>query len=432
MKKTKLLSLIVTSVMAVTLLAGCGNKTTDNTTQTSSKPVKITFLNSKSEVETQLEDAAKAFTKENPSITLEIIPVASGTPFQTISSMYSAGNAPTLAMLDPSDMPKFTEKFLDLSDKKWVKDAVAGSLDAAKVNGKYYGFPFAIEGYGLIYNKSVLDKAGVDPTTIKTQDALKAAFDKIQASGTAPIILSPLDWSLAAHYLPIAYSNQDKDPAKVQSFLTDLKAGKVDLANNTVFNGLIKTLDIIKQYNVDKATPLTGTYDRGQQYIATGKAGFWFMGNWAWPQMKDLNANNSDFGFIPVPTSNNASDWGNSQVTAGPSKFIGIDKVNNNADQQAAAEKFLEWIIYSNAGQDFLVNKCSAIPAFKNITLPLADPLGRSIKKYIDAGNIIPTITNLPSDHWSVVGASMQKYVDNKVDKAGLAAAIQDYWKNVK
>ena len=79
-----------------------------------------------------------------------------------------------------------------------------------------------------------------------------------------------------------------------------------------------------------------------------------------------------------------------------------------------------------------MVNKASLIPAFSNIKLEITDPLGKSIKKYIDDKKVIAPMTTLPGDHWAQVGGSMQKYVDGKSDKAALANDIQNYWKNVK
>ena len=180
MKKTKLLSILTTVVLTVSLLAGCGSNSSSSTgsKDSSGKSVKITFLNTKGEISSPLEDAAKVFTKENPNITVDIVQAGAGeSPFQKVSSMYAAGNAPSLIMLDPNDVPKFGDKFLDLSSEKWVKDASEGSLDAAKIDGKVKGFPVTIEGYGLIYNKTVLDKAGVDPASIKTTKDLEAAFE---------------------------------------------------------------------------------------------------------------------------------------------------------------------------------------------------------------------------------------------------------------
>lgn len=433
MKKVKLVSLVLSAVMAATVLAGCAAKN-DQGAGSSSKKVKITFLNSKGEIETQLEDAAKAFTKDNPNIQIEVVPCpAGGSPFEKVTSMYASGNAPSLSMLDPGDILKFSDKFLDLSNEKWVADAVTNSLNVVKTaDGKVMAFPLTVEGAGIIYNKKVLDKAGVNPASIKTTKDLDDAFVKVKAQGINPVAVSPMDWSLAGHLLPIAYATQSNDPAQVDKFISDLKAGKVDLTTNKQFNGLMDTLDVLMKYNIDSKDPLSGTYENDQQYMGSGKVGFWFMGNWAWAQVKDFAGDNTDFGFMPVSVSNNASDYGNAGIPVGVTKFIGVDKVNNNADQQAAAKKFLEWLVYSNAGQDAIVNKANIIPAFKNITLQPSDPLGKSIKSYITSGNTIQFMTTLPPDHWKQIGASMQKYLVGKINRTELAKEIQDYWKTIK
>lgn len=435
MKKSKLLSILTTVVLTVSLLAGCGSNGGGSSASkdSSGKEVKITFLNTKGEIATQLEDATKAFTKENPNITVDIVQAAAGeSPFQKVSSMYAAGNAPALIMLDPNDVPKFADKFTDLSSEKWVKDASEGTLDAAKIDGKQVGFPLSVEGFGLIYNKAVLDKASVDPASIKTTKDLEAAFQKIQATGVSPMVLSPMDWSLGAHFFPTVYLDQSKEAGSADKFVQDIKAGKVDLSSNAVFNGVMTTFDVLKANNIDKATPLAGTYEKAPEYLGTGKAAFWFMGNWAWPQIKEFDEANGQYGFIPVPVSNNADDYGNSQIYAGPAKFIGVDTKNNDADQQAAAKKFLEWLVYSDNGQDFLVNKASLIPAFSNVKLEISDPLGKSIKQYVENKKVIAPMTTLPGDHWAQVGGAVQKYLDGKSDKAALANDIQNYWKNVK
>ena len=78
------------------------------------------------------------------------------------------------------------------------------------------------------------------------------------------------------------------------------------------------------------------------------------------------------------------------------------------------------------------MNQASIIPAFSNITLEPTDPLGKSISEYIKAGKIEESMSTLPADHWSKLGASMQKYLADVIDRAGLASEIQAYWSNVK
>jgi raffinose/stachyose/melibiose transport system substrate-binding protein len=413
-----------------------GSKESSSSTQSTSsnKPVQITILNTKGEIAAQLKTLSAAFSKENPGITLSVDSVPTGTsPFQALTTRYASGNAPTLDMLDPSDLPKFADKFLDLSGQEWVAQAASGTLSLGTINGKLVGFPFTVEGYGLIYNKAVLDKAyggSFDPSSIKTRDDLKAAFEKVKASGVAPIIVTPMDWSLGNHFLGIGYGDQSSDPAKVVQFLSDLKAGKVDLSKNAVMNGLLDTLDLMGQYNKGKDDPMAVTYDDGPKILGSGQAGFWFMGTWAMPQIAGFDKTGT-YGFIPVPISNNASDYGNAQIPAGPTKFIGLDKSQSTPEQQAAAEKFLNWVVNSSTAQKILIDQAKIVMAFKNVKLKPTDPLGKSMVAYMSAGKTSDFAANrVPADHWKILGADMQKYFVGKMSRADLFKAIKSYWTN--
>jgi len=400
-------------------------------------PANIQFMNSKSEIQAQLEETAAIFSEEHPGVTVEVITAPEGSsPFERITALYASGNAPALAMLDAGQIELLEEKLLDLSNEKWVADTTEENLLFGTMDdGRIMAFPFTVEGYGFIYNKAVLDEAyggNFDPASIRTIDDLKSAFEKVEASGVAPIIISPMDWSLGAHYLTIGYAVQDKDYAKVLEFLDSLKSGSVSLIENDGFNGLIDNFDLMKEYNLDKEDPLAGTYERGPENLGQGQVGFWFMGNWAWPQIATFDTANGAYGFIPVPISNNPDDYGNSQITVSPTKYVVVDKEQNSEEQQAAALAFLDWLVYSPSGQDALVNKCSCIPAFSNIPIAPEDPLAQSIISYMSKGATMPMVLDVPTDHWSALGASMQKYLGDQADREGLFGEIEEYWKNVE
>lgn len=398
--------------------------------------VNITFLNSKGEIQAQLEEIAALYSEITPNVKVEIIPCPVGqSPFEKVVSMYASGNAPTIAMVDAGDVRKFQDKALNLTGEKWVQDAIPGSLDMATLeDGTVVGFPFAVEGYGLIYNKKVLDRAlgkSFDPASIRTRKDLRALFEQLQAAGVAPLVISPLDWSLGAHFFAIAYAAQSPDPRKVSEFLKDLQAGKVDLTKNSVVNGLLDTFDLMREYNIDKDDPLSGTYDRGSYLLGSGEVAMWFMGNWAWPQLSELDPE-GEYGFLPVPISDNPNDYGNSQIPVGATKFLILDKEQSSEAEQKAARDFLNWLVYDPKGQDMLVNKLSIIPAFKNITLEPKDPLAKSILQYVREGRILQFVLDLPADHWRMVGSFMQKYLGNAASREELLREIEGYWKNVK
>ncbi|WP_219835187.1 ABC transporter substrate-binding protein [Paenibacillus sp. R14(2021)] len=395
-----------------------------------SEKIKITMVNSKSEIQPQLVAAADAFTKANPTISIEVLVTGgSQSPFEKVSTLYAAGTPATLNMMDAGDIVKFKDRAVDLSNEKWVADLAQPN----QIDGKTLAFPFAIEGYGFIYNKAVLDKAvgGIfDPKTVSSTKALEELFQKIQSSGAAPLIIGSMDWSLGNHFLPIAYATQSG--TDVVTFLDGLKAGTVKLKDNAQFNGLMDTFDVMKKYNMGSKSPMTVTYEASAAAVAKGEAGITFNGNWMMPEIQKSNQT-TEFGFIPVPVSNDANDKNNHSIAIGATKQIFIDKDKSTEQQQAAAKKFLEWLVYDPAGQDFLVNKAGVIPAFKNITLEPKDSLPKAIKAYNNAGNAIPFGGNyVPGDHWKVLGTSMQKYLVGKEDKAALANDVENYWKHLK
>ena len=122
----KMTAAILVGGMAVATFAGCSSNNTksdnaDNGGKQSN--VSITLLNSKGEIQEGLEAMAKEYEKKT-GVKIEVMACASGeSPFQKISSMYSAGNPPTLAILDTTDVKELAEeKAVDLSDEKWIAD----------------------------------------------------------------------------------------------------------------------------------------------------------------------------------------------------------------------------------------------------------------------------------------------------------------------
>lgn len=444
MRKVKSLASLVSILLIASLLAACGTSTNSEVTpsgnaetpagtetvpsETPAKQIKISILNSKGEIQGPMEEVAKLYTQENPNVTVEVVACPQGmSPFEKVSALYASNAAPSISILDGGDIPKFIDKVVDLSGEKWVNDTPFTS--DCTIDGKVVCFPVVVEGCGLIYNKAVLTKAGVDPASIKTQRDLEDALKKVQDSGVAGCIIGGMDWSLGNHFSVIAWANKSKNAADVKKFLDDIKAGRVDVAADKDFNNLVASFDILKSYNKAKADPLAIDSVKAAEIITKGEAGFLFQGNWTWPEMATFDADPENFGMIPLPISNDPADIANTGIQAGPTKFAIVDKEQNDADRQAAAKHFLEWLVYSKSGNEAIVTKANCIMAFKNVELLPDDPLGKSIAAAIKNDKTLVFTGNLcPSDHWKSVGAEWQKYLAGKSDKAALAKGIMDYW----
>lgn len=424
---------VVSALLATTMVVGgmfAGTVTASASERGDFSGVKIEMLNTKSEIQPQLEAAAEQWG-ELTGATLEVYTIGSGSPSQEISARYAANNAPALIMGDIQDVVSICEeKGVDLADQSW---AANGGMDYGySIDGKLYSFPFCIEGRGLIYNKTAIsDLLGEewDPASVTNMDDLKALLDKLVEAGMeAPVALNQEDWSLAGHYFTLVYEEQDGTLDGAEAFIQELKDG-ADLTQNARFNSLMDTFELLMEYNINKDDPLSADYDENAANLAEGEVAFWFNGNWAWAEISDYIEEGTELGIMPVVQNDTTGNENvNTYVAGSASKHVMIDKECNDEQQQAAAKDFLDWLANTEEGNAVLIDECSLVPAFSNIEAEATNDLGRSIQTYAAEGKLFPGVIDYPGDHWAEVGALMQKYLGGVTDRAGFAADVMNYW----
>lgn len=387
--------------------------------------VSITLFNSKMEVQDQFESLTDTYEKAT-GVHVECY-YSKDTVAAHLASKYAANDPYTIMMVDAKDVYSLGKDYAsDLSSQKWVGD----TKYAIAVDGKTLGFPVCIEARGLMYNADAIKKVtgeDFDPAKYETLDAFKGLLEKLKAGGmTAPVGIMKEDWSLGAHYFQEVYEQRDK----VDDFMKALRAGSVKLADDKKFNSLMDTFDVLKEYNYAKDSAISAERETSEMKLAQGEIAFMFGGNWDWSEINQYDYS-KNMGMMPVPQ--NTDDGSNTKLVGGGSKYFMIDNSKNTSDEQRkAAEDFLNWLVYEQDGQNFLVKDCSLIPAFSNNKVEVSDPLGLSVKNYADGGNLIPNYNYDPDDHYSKVGAYMQKYLGGELDRAGLATQVEDYWKSAK
>ena len=393
--------------------------------------VTIIMTNGKGEIATQFEKVAKDFMAANPDIIVEPYSVAVGDAVNIFDKLTTSGKVVTLAMMEPNAVvDKYKDFGLDLKNEKWNKETVYGFKNA---KGEVVGFPFAIEGFGLVYNQKVLNKAvkgTFDPFTINTRNKLKSLLDKIKASGIKyPIAYQTEVWSVANHYSS-QFVNQASDPNKI---VNQMLSGKFDFAKNAAWNGYYDTMDLLasKQYNKYGERPLGQYYDDAHLSVGKGTSAMLFNGNWAYDSLKAVAGDT--FGFIPVPVDNNAKNPLNNKLVAGPTQVFVVNKTATK-EQQDAAKKFLNFLVYDKVGQDFVVNQSQIISAFKNNPYKVKNPLGAAIAKAIVKGKTMPFSTNYiaAQEYMNILGPHVQKYIGKKETRKDLAKAFVNYYKTKK
>lgn len=406
MKKT--ISFVAAAAMAMSVA-----------TPVMAEEVTLSIFNTKSEIQSLMEEKAAEYA-EATGINVEVY-FSNDTVAAHMATKYAAEDPYVLSMVDAKDIYSLAaEHAVDLSEEAWV----AETTQAIAIDGKTYGFPFCVEARGIIYNADAIEAiTGTEfvPADYATLDAFKGLIDTLIAGGMeSPVGIMKEDWSLGAHYLCQVFEMQEDAEAKI----TAMHAGEGDLANDVVFNSLMDTFDVLKANNYAKDSAIAAEREVTEQKLAEGEIAFMFGGNWDWAVINAYDYT-ENMGIMPVPQ--NTDSTANTMLVGGGSKYFMIDNTKSEAEIQAAKD-FLNWLVFDEAGQDFLVNTCALVPAYANITLPVADPLGASVKAYADAGLMIPNYNYMPDDHYAVCGASFQKYLADQIDRAGFISEIEGYW----
>ena len=385
--------------------------------------VSITIFNSKMEIQSQFEEMAEKYAEDN-GINVEVY-YTNDTVSAHLATKYSSGDPYTLAMVDAKDIYSLAKDHaIDMSDQEWVKN----TNYAIGIDDQINGFPMCVEARGLIYNADAIEAITgetFNPDDYKTLDSFKELIEQLKEGGMeTPTGIMKEDWSLGGHFL----SQVSEEQPDVEEFITKLHEGEADLINNEKFNSLMDFFDVMKENNYAKDSAIAAEREVTEMMLAEGEIAFMYGGNWDWSVINAYDYT-ENMGMMPIPQ--NTDDGTNEKLVGGGSKYFMIDSSDTTTDEQRqAALDFLEWLADSEEGQKFITEDCALVPAFTNNENEVADPLGKSVKKYADEGAMIDNYNYMPDDHISLCGAIFQKYLAGQMDRAEFATEIEDYWKS--
>ncbi len=385
--------------------------------------VSITIFNSKMEVQSQFEEMAEKYAEDN-GINIEVY-YSNDTVAAHLATKYSSGDPYTLAMVDAKDVYSLAKDHaIDMSDQEWVKN----TNYAIGIDDQINGFPMCVEARGLIYNADAIEAITgetFNPEDYKTLDSFKELIEQLKEGGMeTPTGIMKEDWSLGGHFL----SQVSEEQPDVEEFITKLHEGEADLINNEKFDSLMDFFDVMMENNYAKDSAIAAEREVTEMMLAEGEIAFMYGGNWDWSVINAYDYT-ENMGMMPIPQ--NTDDGTNEKLVGGGSKYFMIDSSDTTTDEQRqAALDFLEWLADSEEGQKFITEDCALVPAFSNNENEVADPLGKSVKKYADEGAMIDNYNYMPDDHISLCGAIFQKYLAGQMDRAEFATEIEDYWKS--
>ncbi|MCC8023446.1 MAG: ABC transporter substrate-binding protein, partial [Clostridiales bacterium] len=153
----RFLACVLSVVLTGSLLAACssdGNGNDDSGNGTSN--VTIRYLNFKPEIAGVYSDIADAYKDETGNEVI-VETAAEGTYESTLKAKMSTSDAPTLFQINgPKGYASWKDYCADLTNTKLYEHLSDKSL-AITDDGKVYGIPYTVEGYGIIYNQKIMD-----------------------------------------------------------------------------------------------------------------------------------------------------------------------------------------------------------------------------------------------------------------------------------
>jgi raffinose/stachyose/melibiose transport system substrate-binding protein len=432
-KSMKLGALALASTLSLSLIAIATPSASANTCP---RKATVTMLGTiKPEIQDQFLAAVSDYNKSQNCYTVKSVPGDRKLTFlQNVTPMYAAKNAPTI-MYTLQEIPDMADKVMDLKTTRIARLVSKDLLATANIGGRQVGVPSTAEAFGLLYNKKVLDKAGVDPSKINTRADLEAAFKKVEASGKKALHFSAIWWSLGAHFTNIMHTTAGSTKEARFKALDDLVDGKMNLANNQAFKNWLATFDLLKKYNTGKVNLTDTEYDASIANLSGGDYAFMFQGNWTEPNLITASKGD-DFGIMPLPISNNAKDYGNTQIPVGIPGYFMIDAQQSTTWQRKGAIDFLTWLYTSPQGQKRVAGPVEEggmnfIPVYKGFKIEPKTYMAKEISKFVVGNKTLDWMNSYyPAGLQEEVGkVSMQQYFTDKISSAELAKAIENAWK---
>ena len=428
--KKRFLSLVLAGALAATMLAGCGSSNSgESSTAAEDGGAKgsVYYLNFKPEQDEQWQALAASYT-EQTGVDVQVVTAASGNYETTLMSEMGKSDAPTLFQVNgPVGLANWKDYCYDLSGSDIYSHLTSDSY-ALKDGDAVDGIAYVIESYGLIVNKTLLEKAGYTVEDIKSnEDLAKIAADitaRSEELGFSAFSSAGMDgssdWRFKTHLanLPIYYEYQadgiDSTDAIKGTYLDNYRAMWDLYINNST---------------VDPSELAAKTGDDSRNEFLAGEAVFFQNGSWEYSNLVgDGLFAEDELEMIPIYF---GVDDANQGICTGKENFWCVNSTADEADIQATLD-FMNWCVTSEEGTKAMADDMG-------FTIPF-DTAQESANIFVKqdaaltAAGKTPVAWNfstMPSEEWKDgVGQALTAYAADQTDDnwEAVKSAFVDGW----
>src|SRR5699024_5620372 len=404
----KLISIISIITFSV-IIVGCSAEGSD-----SKDKVSLDLFNIKVETSKQLESLAEEYESENPEVDINITTVGGGQDAESaLQSKFSSGEEPSIFLISGlSDVEKYQDKLLDVSEMESAKTAIEGTLEGVTLDDTPYGIPINSEVYGWMINKDLFKQAGIDPDDISSYDdfveSVKTLDDKKEELGMDEV-----------------FAFTGKEDWVVSQFSAHFSAPEFNNDLNEVYNSdtieyeygdrMKEYVDLINEYSVQPIVSLE--YSAAvEELFMNGKVAMVHQGNWIVPTLDSMDPSFSEekLGILPFYVDDDTEG----KIAAGPPWYWAVNKTHDD-EVVEESKKFIDWMYTSEEGKRYITEEFGYIPSHEGFDLDeISDPVSKEVYEYMMNEDVSVWAHNNHPDGWfsESLLPEFQKYVSGDID----------------
>lgn len=325
----------------------------------------VYYLNFKPEQDRAWQELAAIYT-EKTKIPVTVVTAASKQYETMLMTEISKSDPPTLFQVDgPVGLRNWNHYCYDLKDTDFYKELTDDAYTLTQ-DGKVLSVAYVIEAYGLIVNKSLLNKAGYTIKDIKSFENIKKIAEDIykrkEELGFTAFTSAGMDdsssWRYTTHLgnLPVYYEYIDD------------KINTTDAIKGKYLPHFRRWFDLYINNSTCFARELTAkTMDDSRNEFLQRKAVFYQNGSWEYSNLIGENKFKEDeLEMIPIYFGVNDEKQG---LCSGTENYWCVNKKASPKKIKATID-FITWCVTSEEGTKAMADKMGFVIPFKKAKEP--------------------------------------------------------------
>ncbi|GAA3936124.1 ABC transporter substrate-binding protein [Microbacterium soli] len=364
-----------------------------------------------------LEKITDAYEADNPGVKIELVP-STDTYEDDIKVRLSSNDIPDIWATHGWSLLRYSQFLEPLNDQPWAKDfneALAPAMENA--DGQFFALPIDTDVAGIVYNRTVLEDAGIDPTSLTDWTSFETALKTLKDAGITPVSSSGKDSWFAGNITDFIGSG-DFSEAELKGF----QDGTFDESGYTRILDHIATWQKAGWFNPDYSSATTDDIGRS---LAEGTTAFVFVQNYLVATALGFNPD-ADLGYMPIPSEN-----GEPFLVGGEGRAYGVSKTSPDKEQ---ALDYLAWLAEpDNLSQ--LAGSIGGIPGLTNATSDLGvltasydqfvAPATLPLKPYFDR-------VYLPGGIWDTMVTTTDGVITGQMTPADAVAQMKSSYDSLR